>query len=76
MGVPVIKYVVVFSFLHIFLSCLVGATIKMQMVLGFLFQMCLPKKASSMGHISLHQKNNFPGKLKKVMLKYPIICFA
>ena len=43
-AVPVIQQVVVFSFVHICFSGIIGATIEMQLVIGFLFQTILPKQ--------------------------------
>jgi len=46
-SVPVIQQVVVFSILHICFSGMIGATIKMEMVIGFLFLTILPKAKPS-----------------------------
>jgi len=52
-------------------------TIKMEMVIGFLFQTILPKaKSAWMGKIALNQQKNSPGNKQKVMLKCLIIFFG
>jgi len=76
-AVPIIQQVVVFSFIPICFSGIIRATTEMEMVIGFQFQTIVPKaKPSWMYNISLNQKKNSPGNVKKVMLKYLIIFFG